>query len=90
MAACQRRRLGQLPFRHQPLPAEKFESSANRSDGGIATLLADPERRTQVALAAYHHAFRNFDWRAIGEKQRALLSNRLRTLRTPLVDKGSK
>jgi glycosyltransferase involved in cell wall biosynthesis len=40
---------------------------------GIATLLADPERRAQIARAAYDHAVRNFDWRAIGEKQRALV-----------------
>lgn len=40
---------------------------------GIATLIADTERRRQIALAAYHHALRNFDWQAIGEKQRALL-----------------
>ena len=40
---------------------------------GVATLLADPERRAQIARAAYDHAVRNFDWRAIGEKQRALL-----------------
>ena len=39
---------------------------------GIATLIADPERRRQIARAAYHHAVRNFDWQAIGEKQRAL------------------
>jgi glycosyltransferase involved in cell wall biosynthesis len=40
---------------------------------GIATLLADPERREQIARAAYGHAQRNFDWRAIGEKQREIL-----------------
>ena len=40
---------------------------------GIATLIADPERRSQIAQAAYLHARRNFDWGAIGEKQRALL-----------------
>jgi glycosyltransferase involved in cell wall biosynthesis len=40
---------------------------------GIATLLADPERRAQIARAALLHAKRNFDWRAIGEKQRELL-----------------
>lgn len=40
---------------------------------GVATLLADSQRRAQVARAAYAHAVRNFDWRAIGEKQRALL-----------------
>jgi len=45
---------------------------------GIATLIADPERRTQIAQAAYRHAARNFDWRAIGEKQRDLLRQLLR------------
>ena len=40
---------------------------------GIATLIADPERREQIAAAAYGHAVRNFDWRAIGEKQRGVL-----------------
>lgn len=40
---------------------------------GIATLIADPERRHQMARAAHAHAVRNFDWRAIGEKQRKLL-----------------
>jgi glycosyltransferase involved in cell wall biosynthesis len=40
---------------------------------GIATLLADPERRSQIAEASYQHAVRHFDWTAIGEKQRALL-----------------
>ena len=39
----------------------------------IATLLSDPERRAQIAQAAYLHARRNFDWRAIGEAQRDLL-----------------
>jgi glycosyltransferase involved in cell wall biosynthesis len=39
---------------------------------GIATLIADPERRSRIAQAAYLHAVRNFDWTAIGEKQRAL------------------
>ncbi|MGP8246320.1 MAG: glycosyltransferase [Bryobacteraceae bacterium] len=43
---------------------------------GIATLLADPERRAQVARAALLHARRNFDWQAIGEKQRALLGRK--------------
>jgi glycosyltransferase involved in cell wall biosynthesis len=40
---------------------------------GIATLIADPERRAQIALAAHGHAVRNYDWAAIGEKQRAIL-----------------
>ncbi len=40
---------------------------------GVTTLLADPERRAQIAQAAYIHAVRNFDWRALGEKQRTLL-----------------
>jgi glycosyltransferase involved in cell wall biosynthesis len=35
---------------------------------GVATLIADPERRRQLARAV-----RNFDWAAIGEKQRELL-----------------
>jgi glycosyltransferase involved in cell wall biosynthesis len=39
---------------------------------GVATLMADPERRAQIANAAYDHARRNFDWSALGEKQRAL------------------
>jgi glycosyltransferase involved in cell wall biosynthesis len=39
---------------------------------GIATLIADPERREQIARAAEAHATRNFDWRAIGERQRKL------------------
>jgi glycosyltransferase involved in cell wall biosynthesis len=39
---------------------------------GIATLIADSERRSQIAEAAYQHAVRHFDWTAIGEKQRAL------------------
>jgi glycosyltransferase involved in cell wall biosynthesis len=40
---------------------------------GVATLLADPERRAQIASAAYDHAVRNVDWRAMGNKLRALL-----------------
>ena len=44
---------------------------------GIATLLGDPERRAQIAQAAYDHAVRSFDWRAIGEKQRTLLRDLL-------------
>lgn len=40
---------------------------------GIATLLNDPCRRTDIAEAAYAHAYRNFDWTALGEKQRELL-----------------
>jgi glycosyltransferase involved in cell wall biosynthesis len=40
---------------------------------GIATLISDAERRGQIAEAARGHALRNFDWEAIGEKQRELL-----------------
>ncbi len=40
---------------------------------GVATLISDPERREQLAHAAHAHAVRNFDWAAIGEKQRELL-----------------
>ncbi len=44
---------------------------------GIATLMADPERRRQIAQAALLHARRNFDWLAIGEKQNELLKSLL-------------
>ena len=54
---------------HSVWVADKPEAFA----AGVATLIADPERRRQLALAAYGHAVRNFDWAAIGEKQRALL-----------------
>jgi glycosyltransferase involved in cell wall biosynthesis len=40
---------------------------------GVATLIADPELRQQIARASCDHAVRNFDWAAIGEKQRELL-----------------
>lgn len=40
---------------------------------GIATLIADPQRRAAIAQSAYAHAVRKFDWQALGEKQRALL-----------------
>jgi glycosyltransferase involved in cell wall biosynthesis len=41
---------------------------------GVATLINDPERRRQIASAAHGVAQRNFDWTAIGEKQRALFT----------------
>jgi glycosyltransferase involved in cell wall biosynthesis len=44
---------------------------------GIATLLADPERRADIADSAYTHAVRHFEWQAIGEKQRDLLRSLL-------------
>jgi glycosyltransferase involved in cell wall biosynthesis len=40
---------------------------------GIAALLGDREARARMASAAYDHAMRNFDWTAIGERQRELL-----------------
>jgi glycosyltransferase involved in cell wall biosynthesis len=40
---------------------------------GVATLIADAERRRQMALAAYGEAQSRFDWRSIGERQRELL-----------------
>jgi len=46
---------------------------------GVATLIAAPERREQMAQAAYGHAVRNFDWAAIGAKQRELLREMLAT-----------
>jgi glycosyltransferase involved in cell wall biosynthesis len=55
--------------RHSVWTGDTPESFA----AGIATLIADPARRAQIADAAFWHAKRNFDWQAIGEKQRALL-----------------
>lgn len=46
---------------------------------GVATLIHDPDLRQALAGAAYAHAVRHFDWRAIGEKQRALLRSILNT-----------
>ncbi|HKE22860.1 MAG TPA: glycosyltransferase [Bryobacteraceae bacterium] len=46
---------------------------------GVATLLSDPERRRQIARTARQHAARNFDWQSLGEKQRELLRNLLRS-----------
>jgi len=40
---------------------------------GIATLISNAGERASMARAAYDHAVRQFDWRAIGEKQRSLL-----------------
>jgi glycosyltransferase involved in cell wall biosynthesis len=40
---------------------------------GIATLINDPDRREHMARAALGVARRNFDWNAIGERQRELL-----------------
>jgi glycosyltransferase involved in cell wall biosynthesis len=45
---------------------------------GVATLIVDPGRRRAMAHAAYEHAVRNFDWRAVGEKQRKLFRDLLR------------
>ena len=39
---------------------------------GVATLINDPDRRRELAEAAHAHAVRNFDWTAVGEKQRSL------------------
>ncbi len=44
---------------------------------GIAALLSDPERRRTLALAAFDQAIRQFDWRNIGARQRALLRDLL-------------
>ncbi len=46
---------------------------ATQFAAGVATLIADPERRGQIADAARWHVQRNFGWEAIGEKQRDLL-----------------
>jgi glycosyltransferase involved in cell wall biosynthesis len=55
---------------HSVWEADTPESFA----AGIATLIADPERRAHIAAAARQHAIRNFDWQALGEKQRALFA----------------
>ena len=60
--------------RHSVWVADKPASFA----AAIATLVADPSRRARIADAAFWHAKRNFDWQAIGEKQRALLRELLR------------
>jgi glycosyltransferase involved in cell wall biosynthesis len=54
---------------HSVWVADAAESFA----AGIATLIGDAERREQIARAAELHAARQFDWRAIGERQRELL-----------------
>ncbi len=38
----------------------------------VASLIGDRDRRARMARSAYEHAVRNFDWKAIGEKQRQL------------------
>jgi polysaccharide biosynthesis protein PslH len=40
---------------------------------GIAALIADRERRERIAEAAYEHACCNFEWKAIGERARAMV-----------------
>jgi glycosyltransferase involved in cell wall biosynthesis len=54
---------------HSVWEADRPEAFA----AGIATLINDPEAREQIALAALGHARRNFDWAALGEKQRDVL-----------------
>jgi glycosyltransferase involved in cell wall biosynthesis len=54
---------------HSVWVAESAEAFA----AGVATLIKDPERRRQIASAAYGAAQRNFDWAAIGERQRELM-----------------
>jgi glycosyltransferase involved in cell wall biosynthesis len=48
------------------------ESAADFA-AGVAGLLDDPQQRAQIARAAYDAARRNFDWRAIGQRQCDLL-----------------
>jgi len=54
---------------HSVWEAETPEAFA----AAVALLIANPKRRSQMALAAYADAQRTFDWRAIGERQRRLL-----------------
>src|SRR5581483_7974057 len=48
-------------------------NTAQAFAAGVATLISDRERREAMAEAAYAHAMRHYDWRALGEKQRDLL-----------------
>ena len=55
---------------------------------GIATLIADPERRQAIASAARAHAVRHFDWQTIGEKQRNLMRGLLSQVRADTETKA--
>jgi glycosyltransferase involved in cell wall biosynthesis len=46
--------------------------SAGDFAAAISALAGDRELRARIARAAHDHAIRNFDWSAIGEKQRAI------------------
>ena len=50
---------------------------------GVAALIDRPSRRAAMARSAREHAVRNFDWEAIGEKQRALFRSLLPKGRKP-------
>ena len=39
---------------------------------GIALLIENPAKRARLAVAARELAVRQFDWKALGEKQRVL------------------
>jgi glycosyltransferase involved in cell wall biosynthesis len=54
--------------RHSVWIADTAEAFA----AAVATLLNDPAQRASIAQAARLHAERNFDWTALGQKQRAL------------------
>jgi len=62
-----------LLHNHSVWQADTAEAFA----AGVATLINDPGRRAELAEAAYQHARRKFDWRSIGERQRALLTELL-------------
>ncbi len=53
---------------------------------GVATLVADGERRASIADAAHAHVVRHFAWPALGEKQRDLLRSILESI-SPLEGK---
>jgi glycosyltransferase involved in cell wall biosynthesis len=54
---------------HSVWVAETAEAFA----AGVATLINDPNRRQQIARSANGVAQRDFDWTAIGERQRELM-----------------
>ena len=50
---------------------------------GVSALASDPARRASIGREARRHALRNFDWKALGEKQRALLRSMLDATPSP-------
>ena len=70
---------GRLHFLRLRRPGPHYTATASGSGdpeafaAGVATLITDPERRHQIAEAAYLHAKRNFDWKAMETTRRSVL-----------------